>query len=97
MIAGPEGTPYANGLFEFDCFMPLSYPKSPPKMHLRTTGNGCVRFNPNLYSSGKVCLSLLGTWPGGPNEGWAPYKSTLLQVLVSIQSMILIDLPWFNE
>ncbi|KDQ31240.1 hypothetical protein PLEOSDRAFT_1070457 [Pleurotus ostreatus PC15] len=66
-------------------------------MHLRTTGNGRVRFNPNLYSSGKVCLSLLGTWHGGPNEGWAPYKSTLLQVLVSIQSMILIDLPWYNE
>ena len=26
-----------------------------------------VRFNPNLYSDGKVCLSLLGTWHG---EGW---------------------------
>ncbi|KAF4604796.1 hypothetical protein EYR40_003578 [Pleurotus pulmonarius] len=97
MIAGPEGTPYANGLFEFDCFMPLNYPKSPPKMHLRTTGKGRVGFNPNLYACGKVCLSLLGTWHGGPNEGWVPYKSTLLQVLVSIQSMILIDLPWFNE
>ena len=33
-------------------------------MHLRTTGGGTVRFNPNLYNSGKVCLSLLGTWPG---------------------------------
>ncbi|KAI0756394.1 hypothetical protein C8Q80DRAFT_26988 [Daedaleopsis nitida] len=96
MIAGPEGTPYAGGLFEFDCFIPLEYPNKPPLMHLRTTGGGSVRFNPNLYNSGKVCLSLLGTWPGRPEEQWSP-KSTLLQVLVSIQSMILIELPYFNE
>ncbi|KAI0713150.1 hypothetical protein C8T65DRAFT_645711 [Cerioporus squamosus] len=96
MIAGPEGTPYAGGLFEFDCFIPLEYPNKPPHMHLRTTGGGSVRFNPNLYNCGKVCLSLLGTWPGRPEEQWSP-KSTLLQVLVSIQSMILIELPYFNE
>jgi len=64
MIAGPEGTPYAGGLFEFDCFIPMEYPNFPPHMHLRTTGGGSVRFNPNLYNCGKVCLSLLGTWPG---------------------------------
>ena len=28
---------------------------------------------------------------------WNPKKSSLLQVFVSIQSMILIDLPYFNE
>lgn len=64
MIAGPEGTPYSDGLFEFDCFIPLQYPNTPPLMTLRTTGGGRVRFNPNLYNDGKVCLSLLGTWPG---------------------------------
>ncbi|OCH95740.1 hypothetical protein OBBRIDRAFT_744889 [Obba rivulosa] len=96
MIAGPQGTPYSGGLFEFDCFIPLEYPYKPPLMHLRTTGGGTVRFNPNLYNNGKVCLSLLGTWPGQPEEQWSP-KSTLLQVVVSIQSMILIDLPYFNE
>ncbi|OBZ78821.1 Baculoviral IAP repeat-containing protein 6 [Grifola frondosa] len=96
MIAGPEGTPYSGGLFEFDCFIPLEYPNRPPLMHLRTTGGGSVRFNPNLYNCGKVCLSLLGTWPGRPEEQWSS-KSTLLQVLVSIQSMILVDLPYFNE
>lgn len=96
MIAGPEGTPYAGGLFEFDCFLPIEYPHKPPLVHLRTTGGGKVRFNPNLYNDGKVCLSLLGTWPGTPEEQWSP-KSTLLQVLVSIQSMILVELPYFNE
>lgn len=32
-----------------------------------------------------------------PEEQWLPGKSTLLQVLVSIQSMILIEAPYFNE
>ncbi|KAF9469734.1 hypothetical protein BDZ94DRAFT_1328678 [Collybia nuda] len=96
MIAGPEDTPYAGGLFEFDCFIPPEYPNTPPLLHLRTTGGGSVRFNPNLYNSGKVCLSLLGTWPGRPEEQWTS-KSTLLQILVSIQSMILIDAPYYNE
>ena len=46
-----------------------------------------MRFNPNLYNCGKVCLSLLGTWAG---PGWNPKTSTLLQVLVSIQSLIMV-------
>ena len=97
MIAGPENTPYAGGLFEFDCFLPMQYPNSPPLINLCTTGGGIVRFNPNLYNCGKVCLSLLGTWQGSADENWQPRKSTLLQVLVSIQSMILVEAPYFNE
>jgi hypothetical protein len=53
-----------------------------------------VRFNPNLYDTGKICLSLLGTWSG---PGWVPGKSTLLQVLVSIQSSIFVKDPYYNE
>ncbi|KAF9786880.1 hypothetical protein BJ322DRAFT_1052442 [Thelephora terrestris] len=97
MIAGPENTPYTGGLFEFDCFLPMQYPNVPPLMTLCTTGEGRVRFNPNLYNCGKVCLSLLGTWSGSAEEKWQPRKSTLLQVLVSIQSMILVETPYFNE
>jgi ubiquitin-protein ligase len=97
MIAGPENTPYAGGLFEFDCFLPIQYPNTPPLMNLCTTGGAKVRFNPNLYHCGKVCLSLLGTWAGSAEERWQPRKSTLLQVLVSIQGMILVEAPYFNE
>lgn len=93
MIVGPAGTPYENGLFEFDILLPASYPSSPPKVTLVTTGSGLIRFNPNLYKNGKVCLSLLGTWRG---PGWHP-KCTLLQVLISIQSLIFVDKPYFNE
>ena len=44
-----------------------------------------------------MCLSLLGTWSGGAGENWSPSNSTLLQVLVSIQSLILVPEPYFNE
>ncbi|XP_065187444.1 uncharacterized protein LOC135818051 [Sycon ciliatum] len=94
LVIGPEDTPYANGLFEFDIFLPATYPNSPPCFRLVTTNHGKVRFNPNLYACGKVCLSLLGTWQG---PSWDPKKSTLLQVLISIQAMILVPDPFFNE
>lgn len=94
VIVGPEGTPYKYGLFEFDVLCPVDYPASPPKMHLRTTGGGRVGFNPNLYPTGYVCLSLLGTWSG---EKWQPGKSTMMQIFVSIQAMIFCEEPWCNE
>ncbi|KAK7866626.1 hypothetical protein R5R35_011533 [Gryllus longicercus] len=96
LIIGPEGTPYSGGCFQFDIFFPSRYPSSPPLVHFCTTGLGQVRFNPNLYASGTVCLSLLGTWKGLQGEHWNQ-TSTLLQVLVSIQSLILVPEPFFNE
>ncbi|MGL4947763.1 MAG: ThiF family adenylyltransferase, partial [Mycoplasma sp.] len=97
LILGSEGTPYSNGAFEFDVFFDSQYPTTPPKVNLITTGKGTVRFNPNLYANGKVCLSLLGTWRGLSSENWDAKISTLLQVLISIQSIIMSDLVYFNE
>ncbi|KAF9009093.1 ubiquitin conjugating enzyme family protein [Cyathus striatus] len=94
LITGPEGTPYYNGCYLFDIFLGPSYNQSPPSVKYMTTNGGKYRFNPNLYADGKVCLSLLGTWTG---PGWVAGKSTLLQVLISIQSMILCDEPYLNE
>ena len=31
---GPMGTPYQNGCFEFDVFLPADYPNTPPKVGL---------------------------------------------------------------
>ncbi|CAL1152374.1 unnamed protein product [Cladocopium goreaui] len=56
-----------------------------------------VCFNPNLYSNGKVCLSLLGTWQGERAENWDATTSRAVQVLISIQSLILVPQPYFNE
>ncbi len=97
MYLGPEGTPYCHGCFLFDIHCYGNYPNNSPHVNLQTTGYGAVRFNPNLYNCGKVCLSLLGTWSGAQNETWDPKTSTLLQVLVSIQSLIFVPQPYFNE
>ncbi|KAI4357615.1 hypothetical protein L6164_001554 [Bauhinia variegata] len=94
VIVGPKGTPYHDGLFFFDCLFPDNYPASPPKVHYHSGG---LRLNPNLYACGKVCLSLLGTWYGKNSENWIADKSTMLQVLVSIQALILNEKPFFNE
>ena len=84
-IIGADDTPYANGVFIFDIFFPAEYPNVPPKVLLVTTGNGKIRFNPNLYSNGYVCLSILGTWSGSsPCENWNPETSSLMYVLMSI-------------
>lgn len=97
LISGPKDTPYENGLFEFHACFPVDYPNKEPKVLLVTTGFGKVRFNPNLYNCGKVCLSLLGTWSGEQGEKWNAKTSTFLQVLISIQSLILVEQPYFNE
>ncbi|XP_030528822.1 probable ubiquitin-conjugating enzyme E2 24 isoform X2 [Rhodamnia argentea] len=93
-IVGPPGTPYHDGLFFFDIFLPPEFPNEPPMVHYHSGG---LRVNPNLYESGKVCLSLLNTWTGSGSEVWNPGSSTVLQVLVSLQALVLNDKPYFNE
>lgn len=94
VIIGAAGTPYHDGLFFFDIAFPPQYPNEPPKVHYHSFG---FSLNPNLYSSGKVCLSLLGTWFGSGYEKWNKSRSTILQVLISIQALILNEKPYFNE
>lgn len=89
LVSGPEGTPYEHGLYLFEVLLPGNYPLSPPKVTLMTTGNGRVRFNPNLYETGFVCLSIINTWAGSPDEMWNPSISSLLQVFISIQSLVM--------
>ncbi|PKA54433.1 putative ubiquitin-conjugating enzyme E2 23 [Apostasia shenzhenica] len=94
VIIGSSGTPYHDGVFFFDVCFQHDYPHSPPKVHFRSTG---LRLNPNLYESGRVCLSILNTWFGRKDEKWNPKMSTILQVLVSIQGLVLNEKPYFNE
>jgi ubiquitin-conjugating enzyme E2 Z len=91
MIIGPEKTPYEKGFYFFDINFPSDYPMNPPKVKFCTL-DGRVRFNPNLYACGKVCLSIIGTWSG---PGWTSCL-TLSTVLVSIQSL-LNENPITNE
>jgi ubiquitin-protein ligase len=95
IVTGPVNTPYSYGLFIFDMSVTSTYPTSPPQVTF--INNGKKRFNPNLYDNGKVCLSLLGTWRGDKGESWNSTTSTFNQLLISIQSQILIEQPYFNE
>lgn len=94
VIVGAYGTPYQDGLFFFDFHLPLDYPAVPPSAYYHSGG---WRLNPNLYEEGKVCLSLLNTWTGRGNEVWDPSSSSILQVLVSLQGLVLNAKPYFNE
>ena len=97
LIIPSNSSPYAYGCYIFNMIICNNYPNNPPIVKLITNGYESVRFNPNLYNNGKVCLSLLGTWGGSSNESWIPSQSTILQVLISIQSLIFIDEPYYNE
>ncbi|KAI0565521.1 Ubiquitin-conjugating enzyme [Gracilaria domingensis] len=92
LVIGPLETPYAGGFFRFDIRVGPEYPMNPPKVIFQTTDGGRVRFNPNLYSDGKVCLSILGTWTG---PAWSSAES-LSSVLLSIQSLMCPE-PYHNE
>ncbi|XP_022146135.1 probable ubiquitin-conjugating enzyme E2 23 isoform X2 [Momordica charantia] len=94
VIVGAYGTPYQDGLFFFDFHLPPEYPDVPPSAYYHSGG---WRINPNLYEEGKVCLSLLNTWTGRGNEVWDPKSSSILQVLVSLQGLVLNSKPYFNE
>ena len=91
MIFGPPDTPYENGVYFFDLNFPHNYPYSPPKLKY-LTNNGKTRFNPNLYKSGKVCLSLLNTWKG---EQWTSCQ-TIRSVLLTLVT-VLNENPLINE
>lgn len=60
LIVGPPDTPYDGGFFEFYLRVPPGYPIAAPRVRLLTTGDSTVRFGPNLYATGMVCLSILG-------------------------------------
>lgn len=92
MLIGPEDTPYHLGLYFFEAVYPENYPFSPIKVRFLTTESG-VRMNPNLYGSGKVCLSILGTWSG---PGWTSIMN-IFSVFTSIIGEIFVKDPFKNE
>jgi len=95
MVVGPEDTPYAFGYYLFHLKFPKNYPYSPPKVCFETRFNtdlSMLRFNPNLYANGKVCLSILGTWHG---PQWEPCQS-LYSILIAFQTLLVKE-PLTNE
>lgn len=96
MIIGPKDTPYENGIYFFEFHFPDNYPQQPPKL-IFLTNDGKTRFNPNLYKSGKVCLSILNTWKG---EGWTScqsIRSVLLTLITVLNEKPLLNEPGIKE
>jgi ubiquitin-conjugating enzyme E2 Z len=91
LVIGPADTPYADGFYFFKIRFPSNYPHAPPKVEF-CTGDGYTRFNPNLYRTGKVCLSILNTWKG---EQWSGCQ-TISSVLLALCT-IFNDEPLLNE
>jgi ubiquitin-conjugating enzyme E2 Z len=91
MIVGPYETPYFGGFYFFEFTYPNDYPHSPPKVNYCTNGNN-IRFNPNLYKCGKVCVSLLNTWRG---DQWTSCQS-ISTVLLTLCTL-LCENPLLNE
>jgi len=91
LIIGPSETPYFGGYYFFELNYPTDYPHSPPKVTYCTNGDN-IRFNPNLYTCGKVCVSLLNTWRG---DQWTSCQS-INTVLLTLCSLLSSD-PLLNE
>jgi ubiquitin-conjugating enzyme E2 Z len=91
LIIGPSDTPYFGGNYFFEINYPCDYPHSPPKVKYCTNGND-IRFNPNLYKCGKVCVSLLNTWRG---DQWTSCQS-ISTVLLTLCTLLCKD-PLLNE
>lgn len=61
-------------------------------MKILTTNKGTVRFNPNFYADGKVCVSMLGTFG---TITWSPIL-TIEKILYAVSSL-MTENPYHNE
>jgi ubiquitin-conjugating enzyme E2 Z len=82
---------FFGGFYFFKFKYPTDYPHSPPSVTYCTNGDG-IRFNPNLYKCGKVCISLLNTWRG---EQWTSCQ-TISTVLLTLCTLLCKN-PLLNE
>ena len=98
LIVGARNTPYELAPFVMDFHLSEQFPKLPPDAFFHSWTGGIGRINPNLYEDGKICLSLLGTWPGDErNESWNPQGSSMLQIIVSLLGLVLVKEPYYSE
>ncbi|KAK2983268.1 hypothetical protein RJ640_009282 [Escallonia rubra] len=77
-IIGPPDTLYDGGFFNAIMTFPPNYPNSPPTVRFTSE-----MWHPNVYSDGKVCISILhppGDDPNGyelSSERWMPVHTIL--------------------
>jgi len=91
LIVGSSGTPYLGGYYFFEFDFPTNFPFAPPIVTYKTNQHA-IRFHPNLYTNGRVCLSIINTWMGSQ---WSACQ-TISSVLLVLASL-LCENPLLNE
>ncbi len=83
-------------MYFFEFTYPDDYPFAPPRVEYLTNGDK-IRFNPNLYVSGKVCVSILNTWSGPQWSSCQTISSILLTLITLFHNKPLLNEPGINE
>lgn len=84
LVIGPPDTPYQGAFMYIKINLPSNYPFDVPKFKFCTPEVEPCYMHPNMYSNGKICLSIINTWASNEwNAG-----ATLENVLVTIQSRL---------
>merc|ERR1711876_97730 len=79
-VFGPADSPYENGKFDLELFLPEEYPMAPPKVRFMTK-----IFHPNIDKLGRICLDIL-------KDKWSPALQ-IRTVLLSIQALLSAPEP----
>ncbi|KIP05740.1 hypothetical protein PHLGIDRAFT_30787 [Phlebiopsis gigantea 11061_1 CR5-6] len=79
-IQGPDGSPFQNGVFRLELFLPEEYPMAPPKVRFLTK-----IYHPNIDKLGRICLDIL-------KDKWSPALQ-IRTVLLSIQALLSAPNP----
>nr|XP_041568954.1 ubiquitin-conjugating enzyme E2 S [Taeniopygia guttata]XP_041568955.1 ubiquitin-conjugating enzyme E2 S [Taeniopygia guttata] len=80
LIEGPEGTPYAGGLFRMKLVLGKDFPAAPPKGFFLTK-----IFHPNVGPSGEICVNVL-------KRDWSA-ELGLRHVLLTIKCLLIQPNP----
>jgi len=95
-ICGPHETQYFGGNYLFEFTFPYDYPHQPPKVEFKIN-DGETRFHPNMYRSGKMCLSILNTWRGEQWTGCQSIRTILLTLISIMDNNPLLHEPGITE
>ncbi|KAK9059595.1 hypothetical protein SSX86_020299 [Deinandra increscens subsp. villosa] len=94
VIIGRKETPYQDGLFFFDMFLPRSYPLQAPVVRYHSGGFG---INPYLFECGEVSLTASRKHYSHFSSLWPSWETTMVGFLVSLKDRVLNADPLFHQ